>query len=835
MLGRDADAKISEAEFLQALAKLEAEMRAAGGPHLDRANWQNVLCEISKWVKCHQPGGTKGMRRYVPAGQEAQPKQRKQKTVRSDRPPAMMLINVMTHRAKPVQDPAPIVAATAEPAAPEVALSGLVEIDDYYIFPEVIIAEWENRSRCLPAALAYAAQGWTSFPAPRGTKKSHKKAETSNGRNWGATADPDEIRRDYAKWQRANVGIPTGAENGIWVLEADTKQGHGIDGIASLQALIDKHGPLPPTLQARSPSGSLHFYFKWPINKIIRNSASEIGRGIDVRGEGGMVLAPPSVKIPVGVYSWVCNAPIAEAPRWLVDLAADDTSKADRPPPIAAKPYQGFSQYGDDLLARACEAIIAAEAGKRELAVNNWSLILGHYVGGGVLDRDPTIEKLIAAGTQQGAWDDARLREKVTRAVDDGMQEPQDENSLRSTAEINQPYSNNPQLRDNIIALLQQTKQQPEAPKSDAGPQQEAPKSDAEGPPPPPHIMQSSAEFLAGFVPPDYLIEGIIQKRFIYSMTGPTGEGKTSVALLLAFLVAFGISLGGRKIKKGKVLFLAGENPDDVRIRWSRLLEAMNADAKDADVFFVPGSLTLSAPVLRQIIADESKANGPFALIFVDTAAAFFEGDDDNSNAQMLAHAKMLRGLIGLIDGGPTVIAPAHPIKSFSRDNMIPRGGGAFMNELDGNLTCMRIEGTMIAEIHWQGKFRGIDFAAIPFRLEVCKSGKLRDSDGQQLWTVIAHQISDVERDAAEDTSHYRMMELLAVMAELPGVSTTELAKRLEWFTGDGKPYKSLVQRLMHALKDEGKVKKQAGRWTLTKAGARDVKANGPNSEDEDD
>ena len=50
----------------------------------------------------------------------------------------------------------------------------LVEIDDIYVFPEVIIAEWEGKPRCLPAALAYAANGWLVFPAPRSKKKSHK-------------------------------------------------------------------------------------------------------------------------------------------------------------------------------------------------------------------------------------------------------------------------------------------------------------------------------------------------------------------------------------------------------------------------------------------------------------------------------------------------------------------------------------------------------------------------------------------------------------------------------------------------------------------------------------
>jgi hypothetical protein len=108
----------------------------------------------------------------------------------------------------------------------------LVEIDDYYIFAATYVAEWEGTPRCLHAALAYAAK-WRVFPAPRGERKSHKSAANSGGINWGATRDPDQIRRDFAKWPQANVGIPTGKDNGIWVLDVDTKEGHGVDGIAS--------------------------------------------------------------------------------------------------------------------------------------------------------------------------------------------------------------------------------------------------------------------------------------------------------------------------------------------------------------------------------------------------------------------------------------------------------------------------------------------------------------------------------------------------------------------------------------------------------------------------
>src|SRR5262245_46448221 len=113
----------------------------------------------------------------------------------------------------------------------------------------------------LEARLQYAADGWWTFPAPRGQKKSHKSAEFSGGERWGATLDADEIRRDMTKWPDANVSIATGGKSRFFVVEADTLKGHGADGIAALQALQARYGALPPTRQAQSPSGSLHCYF----------------------------------------------------------------------------------------------------------------------------------------------------------------------------------------------------------------------------------------------------------------------------------------------------------------------------------------------------------------------------------------------------------------------------------------------------------------------------------------------------------------------------------------------------------------------------------------------
>src|SRR6516164_2072095 len=159
----------------------------------------------------------------------------------------------------------------------------------------------------LPATVPEAAIyynrlfGWSVFPVPPGTKKSYR-SKRDNGQRWGASRNPAKIERIFRRYPNANIGIPIAAENGFWVLDADTPKGHGVDGIASLRTLEQQHGRLPKTLIAISPSGSLHYYFRWPKHGIIRKSQSKIAPGIDIPV---MVIAPPSIKPGAGQYKFL--------------------------------------------------------------------------------------------------------------------------------------------------------------------------------------------------------------------------------------------------------------------------------------------------------------------------------------------------------------------------------------------------------------------------------------------------------------------------------------------------------------------------------------------------
>src|SRR5262249_43589655 len=302
--------------------------------------------------------------------------------------------------------------------------------------------------------------------------------------------------------------------------------------------------------------------------------------------------------------------------------------------------------------------------------------------------------------------------------------------------------------------------------------------------------LVSSGEFIRAFAPPDYLIDGMLQRRFIYSITGRTGEGKTTVCLRIAAHVAEGLQLGKAEVTPGRVLYLAGENPDDIRMRWLALTEAMGFDAGTVSVDFVDGRFKLSEipdHILRAAQAHE------YVLVIVDTSVAFSQSIDENDNVQQLHHAQRLRGLIDLLPGGPTILVCCHPPKNAGDDNLQPRGGGAVIAEFDGNLISRRTE--TVVEVYWQGKFRGPDFAPIHFVLRGVTSEKLKDSNGRLMSTVIAQPASEEDQEAMAKAATADQNKLLKAIADDPRASIATLALACGWTTKNGKANRPKVQR----------------------------------------
>lgn len=333
-------------------------------------------------------------------------------------------------------------------------------------------------------------------------------------------------------------------------------------------------------------------------------------------------------------------------------------------------------------------------------------------------------------------------------------------------------------------------------------------------------LLLSSAEFVAGFVPPDYLIDGLMQKRYVYSLTAPTGAGKTCIALHIAMCVALGMKLAGMEVEKGRALFFAGENPDDVRSRWIKLCEVMGQNPDGIDVVFMPGTPPIRNLDIRQKINAEAERHGPFSLLIVDTSAAYFQGDDENSNKQLGDHARLMRSFTDL-PGGPSVLVTCHPTKNPDMSNLLPRGGGAFLAEVDGNLVAIKQPGSMIVELNTHGKFRGPEFSPISFKIVSGTSKKLVDTKGRLIWTVTAMPITETERDGIDNSARAKYDALLVMMKNRPGLSLSGYAEAMNWRYANGDFNKRLVQTAMTAMEKDKLVEKKNGQYSLTNKGKK--------------
>ncbi|HEY0125304.1 MAG TPA: AAA family ATPase [Rhizobium sp.] len=327
-----------------------------------------------------------------------------------------------------------------------------------------------------------------------------------------------------------------------------------------------------------------------------------------------------------------------------------------------------------------------------------------------------------------------------------------------------------------------------------------------------PGILSSGA-FVGGFSPPDYIVDGIIQSGFLYSVTGQTGSGKTAVALLLAACIALGDPFAGQEVKGGRVLYFAGENPDDVRMRWIGLCHELAVQPEDIDVHFVEGVFSITDFAER--VEKDVAALGGVATIFVDTTAAFFPGTDENSNVEMGNYARLLRSLTKL-EGRPAVIAASHPIKNATGENLLPRGGGAFLNEVDGNLSLAK-KGDRSSELHWQGKFRGPEFKPIVFDLPEVRVPTLVDSRGREIPTVRAVPVGETEIAARAHAANRDDREMLLVIRADGNRSLRDLAEAVGLGTDDGAKRKA--QTVTDRLKRMQLVTYELGLWKLTKKG----------------
>jgi hypothetical protein len=257
--------------------------------------------------------------------------------------------------------------------------------------------------KMLDAALDYIHENIPVFPCDPRTKR----PLTPNGFK-DATVDEKQIRLWWEKqYPSAMIAMPTGAASDKVVLDSDVDPGKNIDGPRELAQLVAKNAPLPKTLTSITPRTGMHYFFDRPENPVIKNSKGKLGRGLDIRGEGGYVILPPSVRSDGTPYRWANGADFsscAQLPAWLIKILV--TSPRER-------------TWAKNALEKECAAVAAARPGERNDILNKASFNLFQIVAGGALDEDLVRNELYAAAVLCGLVDDDG-EDAVRKTIDSG-------------------------------------------------------------------------------------------------------------------------------------------------------------------------------------------------------------------------------------------------------------------------------------------------------------------------------------------------------------------------------------------------------------------------------
>jgi hypothetical protein len=307
-------------------------------------------------------------------------------------------------------------------------------------------------------ALAYASRGFLVFPlwhvhwtarharcsCYEGTRcgSPGKHPRTPRGlENWGASSDLHAVERWWSMWPDANIGMPAGA-NGLAVVDIDPGHG-GTDTIAVLDAYCLERGIDPlATRLIRTGSGGQHRIYRQPPGGIISKSKAfgDDAPGVDTRGRGGYIVAPPSLHATGQRYEVIHNrctiapwpAPLTE----LLELAAGSRDTADEtglpPGTIACGPQPPTS--GDRAIAWAFAGLLAETKRLEDLPHaegngKNWELYkaankLGRRVGSGWLDEATVIKALLAASAGWPGHSDRERLATIRSGLRDGIADP---------------------------------------------------------------------------------------------------------------------------------------------------------------------------------------------------------------------------------------------------------------------------------------------------------------------------------------------------------------------------------------------------------------------------
>lgn len=272
----------------------------------------------------------------------------------------------------------------------------------------------------LDTALAYAADGLPVFALfePVGTACACGRADCSSPAKHprtlhglkDASTDADVVREWWRRWPTANIGVRTGTPGGLVVVDLDSLEAEirlaELAGCAR-SALVD------PTafggLVVRTGRGH-QLWYRARSETTMANSASKLGPGIDVRGTGGYVVAPPSWHITGRQYVFI-GGRFDPPPAWLLDalVPREGTEQVETQHAVEAVAHTSEARrFGAAVVIGRCDAVRNARrptdgaAGERNSTLLRSATICGGYIETGAMDEDEAREALLEAATDAG-------------------------------------------------------------------------------------------------------------------------------------------------------------------------------------------------------------------------------------------------------------------------------------------------------------------------------------------------------------------------------------------------------------------------------------------------